>query len=71
MSSRWLVRLRARGAADLLPHLFLTPQDADCLVVMNEAGIGNDAVHLRETDKSLTHRGHDLWLATLKWVAER
>jgi len=31
-----------------------------------EVGKGNDAAHLRETDESLMHRGHDLWLATLK-----
>ena len=40
------------------------------MVVMDEAGIGKDAAHLRETDESLMHRGHDLWLATLKWIAE-
>jgi hypothetical protein len=33
-------------------------------------GKGNDAAHLRETDESLMHRGHDLWLATLKWMSE-
>jgi hypothetical protein len=25
---------------------------------------------LRENDETLMHRGHDLWLATLKWMAE-
>ena len=40
-----------------------------CLVVTDEVGKGKDAAHLRETDESLMHRGHDLWLATLKWVA--
>jgi len=40
------------------------------MVVMDEAGIGKDAAHLRETDDSLMHRSHDLWLSTLKWVAE-
>jgi len=25
---------------------------------------------LRETDEGLMHRGHDLWLAALRWVAE-
>jgi Polyketide cyclase / dehydrase and lipid transport len=25
---------------------------------------------LRQSDETLMHRGHDLWLATLKWVAE-
>ena len=61
----------APGAQPTFYHSwFLTPQDADCMVVMDEAGIGKDAAHLRETDESLMHRGHDLWLATLKWVAE-
>ena len=41
-----------------------------CRVVTDEVGMGKDAAHLRETDESLMHRGHDLWLATLKWVAE-
>jgi uncharacterized protein YndB with AHSA1/START domain len=49
---------------------YLTPQDGGCLVVTDEVGIGKDAAHLRETDESLMHRGHDLWLATLKWVSE-
>jgi hypothetical protein len=31
---------------------------------------GEDAAHLRETDEGLMHRGHDLWLATLKWMSE-
>jgi Polyketide cyclase / dehydrase and lipid transport len=61
----------APGAQPIFYHTwFLTPQGADCMVVMDEAGIGKDAAHLRETDGSLMHRGHDLWLATLKWVAE-
>jgi site-specific DNA recombinase len=25
---------------------------------------------LRQTDEGLMHRGHDLWLATLRWVSE-
>jgi hypothetical protein len=41
-----------------------------CHVVMDEAGIGPDAAALRKSDETLMHRGHDLWLATLKWVAE-
>ena len=61
----------APGAQPTFYHTwFLTPLGADCLVVMDEAGVGKDAAHLRETDESLMHRGHDLWLATLKWVAE-
>jgi hypothetical protein len=41
-----------------------------CHVVMNEAGTGKDAAGLRMSDETLMDRGHDLWLATLKWVAE-
>jgi hypothetical protein len=48
----------------------LMPQGAGCLVVTDEVGMGKDAAHLRETDESLMHRGHDLWLATLRWVSE-
>ena len=39
-------------------------------MVTDEVGKGRDAEHLRETDEGLMHRGHDLWLATLKWVSE-
>jgi hypothetical protein len=49
---------------------FLTAKDGGCRVVTNEVGMGSAAAHLRETDESLMHRGHDLWLATLKWMAE-
>src|ERR1700730_12519267 len=48
----------------------LMPQGDSCLVLTDEVGMGKDAVHLRETDENLMHRGHDLWLATLKWVSE-
>jgi uncharacterized protein YndB with AHSA1/START domain len=49
---------------------FLTPAGDACRVITDEVGMGKDAAHLRETDESLMHRGHDLWLATLKWTAE-
>jgi polyketide cyclase/dehydrase/lipid transport protein len=49
---------------------FLVPAGTACRVVTDEVGKGPDAAHLRETDESLMHRGHDLWLATLKWVSE-
>ena len=49
---------------------YLKTRDNACLVVTDEVGKGKDAVHLRETDEGLMHRGHDLWLATLKWVSE-
>jgi len=62
----WLVRLCARNGATW----YLKPQGDACLVVTDEVGKGNDAAHLREKDESLIHRGHDLWLATLKWMSE-
>jgi len=49
---------------------YLKLQGDACLVVTDEVGRGKDAAHLRETDESLMHRGHDLWLATLKWISE-
>ena len=59
------------GAAPSFYHTwYLKPRGDVCLVVTDEVGKGKDAAHLRETDESLMHRGHDLWLATLKWVSE-
>ncbi|KVM66265.1 MULTISPECIES: SRPBCC family protein [Burkholderia] len=49
---------------------YLVPKGGACRVVTDEIGMGPDAAHLRETDESLMHRGHDLWLATLKWMSE-
>jgi uncharacterized protein YndB with AHSA1/START domain len=61
----------APGAQPSFCHMwYLMPQGNSCFVAMDEVGIGTDSVHLRETDEGLMHRGHDLWLATLKWVAE-
>ena len=63
----------APGAAPSFYHTwYLTPAGTDaCTVVTDEVGKGADAAHLRQTDESLMHRGHDLWLATLKWMAEK
>ncbi len=61
----------APGAAPSFYHTWFLTQTGDaCRVVTDEVGMGNDAAHLRETDESLMHRGHDLWLATLKWMSE-
>jgi hypothetical protein len=61
----------APGAAPSFYHTwYLVPQGASCLVVTDEVGKGPDATHLRQSDEGLMHRGHDLWLATLKWVSE-
>jgi hypothetical protein len=48
----------------------LEPNGAICRVVIDEAGFGKDAAALRQSDETRMHRGHDLWLATLKWVAK-
>ncbi|MDB5975919.1 MAG: Polyketide cyclase/dehydrase [Nevskia sp.] len=61
----------APGAQPSFYHSwYLEPKGAMCRVVMDEAGIGKDAAGLRQSDETLMHRGHALWLATLKWVAE-
>ena len=61
----------APGTAPSFYHTwYLKTRDSACLVVTDEVGKGKDAVHLRETNEGLMHRGHDLWLATLKWVSE-
>jgi len=61
----------APGADPSFYHTWFLTQTGDgCSVVTDEVGIGKDATHLRETDESLMHRGHDLWLATLKWMSE-
>jgi hypothetical protein len=49
---------------------YLTGRGNGCQVVTDEVGNGPDAANLRQTDEGLMHRGHDLWLATLRWVAE-
>jgi uncharacterized protein YndB with AHSA1/START domain len=61
----------APGEAPAFYHTWLMqPRASGCLVVMEEVGLGKDATHLREADEGRMHRGHDLWLATLKWVSE-
>ena len=61
----------APGSAPSFYHTwYLEPQGARCRVVTEEAGVGKDAEAFRRKDETLLHRGHDLWLATLKWVAE-
>lgn len=65
----------APGTTPSAKHSFyhtwlLTPAGDNCHVVTDEVGMGPVAAHLRQTDGSLMHRGHDLWLATLKWTSE-
>ena len=59
------------GAKPAFYHTWLLhPQGGDCMVVMEEAGVGKAVAQFREADEGRMHRGHDLWLATLKWVSE-
>ena len=61
----------APGAKPSFYHSwYLEAEGTMCHVVTDEALVGKDAVALRTSDETLVHRGHDLWLATLKWVAE-
>jgi uncharacterized protein YndB with AHSA1/START domain len=61
----------APGASPTFYHTWYLQARADgCLVVTDEVGKGKDAKHLREIDEGLMHRGHDLWLATLRWISE-
>ena len=61
----------APGAEPTFYHTwYLKPQSAACMVITDEVGKGGDAKKLRQTDEGLMHRGHDLWLATLRWVSE-
>src|SRR6266702_326664 len=50
---------------------YVVPQeDGSCLVITEEVGKGGDATYMRQTDEGLMHRGHEMWLAALKWVSE-
>jgi Polyketide cyclase / dehydrase and lipid transport len=61
----------APGTSPTFYHTwYLQAGGGGCLVVTDEVGKGKDAKHLRETDEALMHRGHDLWLATLRWISE-
>jgi uncharacterized protein YndB with AHSA1/START domain len=63
----------APGTAPTFYHTwYLTPiDDTTCNVIMEEVGNGPAAANMRKTDEGGMHRGHDLWLATLKWMAEK
>ncbi len=50
---------------------YIVPQDDQtCLVITEEVGVGDDAAAFRQHNEGLLHRGHDLWLAGLRWSAE-
>jgi uncharacterized protein YndB with AHSA1/START domain len=49
---------------------YLAPNGEGCRVVTEEVGKGEAARNIRNSDESLLHRGHDLWLACLRWISE-
>jgi uncharacterized protein YndB with AHSA1/START domain len=62
----------SHGEVPLFYHTFYLTSDGDsCRVVTEEVGHGPTAEYVRKTDEGLMHRGHALWLATLKWVSEQ
>jgi hypothetical protein len=61
----------APGEAPAFYHSWLLTPDGDgCRVAMDEAGVGPGAAAFRQADEGRMHRGHEMWLATLKWVSE-
>ncbi|HEY2623957.1 MAG TPA: SRPBCC family protein [Dyella sp.] len=59
------------GAKPAFYHTWLLqPRGDSCLVIMEEAGVGEGVAQFRAADEGRMHRGHDLWLATLKWISE-
>lgn len=52
-------------------HVFLLRPDGNgCVLVTDEVGMGPDAAAFRRADEGRMHRGHQLWLDTLKWRLE-
>jgi uncharacterized protein YndB with AHSA1/START domain len=61
----------APGEAPAFYHSWLLTSDGDgCRVAMDEAGVGAGAAAFRQADEGRMHRGHEMWLATLKWMSE-
>jgi uncharacterized protein YndB with AHSA1/START domain len=61
----------APGEAPAFYHSWLLKPDGNgCRAIMDEAGVGPGAAAFRKADEGRMHRGHALWLATLKWVSE-
>jgi uncharacterized protein YndB with AHSA1/START domain len=62
----------AHDAAPAFYHTFYLTSDGDsCRAVTEELGNGPVAEYMRKTDEGMMHRGHDLWLASLKSISER
>ena len=52
-------------------HAWLfVPESGGCRVITEETGIGPNDRKDPQANSRLMHRAHDLWLASLRWVAE-
>jgi len=61
-----------RGTGMDAYHTFLLVKaPAGCRVVTEEVVRGTGAVEFRKNDPNAMHRGHDLWLSSLKHVSEK
>ena len=59
------------GQAPLYYHVWLLePQPQGCRVTTEEVGLGPDAAKSAKAGDTETHRVHDLWLASLRWISE-
>jgi hypothetical protein len=50
---------------------YLVPTGNACMVITEEVVKGPGAIALRNSDIDAMHKGHDLWLETLKGVSEK
>ncbi|QMV19728.1 hypothetical protein GOB94_14275 [Granulicella sp. 5B5] len=60
------------GTATQAYHTFLLEKvPAGCHVITEEVVKGAGAIEVRRRDPQAMHRGHDLWLASLKRISEK
>lgn len=58
------------GQAPQYYHAWLvTPVKSGCYVITEEVGVGPDAYNSARGGDTETHRVHDLWLASLRWIS--
>ncbi len=61
---------RCRRRCHLLPYLASSTSDG-CQVVTEEVAKGPGAIAFRKSDPNALHRGHELWLSSLKLLSEK
>jgi hypothetical protein len=65
-----LVCLPARRRTRFLPLVAIAAANRGLFGRHGECGCWAAVVQFREADEGRMRRGHDLWLASLKWVSE-